>query len=202
MAGGKRIAVLISGFGSNLQALIDAIAAGQLGAEIALVAADRADAFGLQRAQQAGIATLLAVPTREQRRDPRARERYDAKLAAGVAMAAPDLIVLAGFMRVLSPAFLDRFAGRVINLHPALPGTFAGTRAIERAFDAAHAGAIERTGVMVHWVVPAVDAGPVIVSEEVPIASGDTLEALTARVHQVEQRLLVEAVRRCLAASD
>jgi len=196
MVGRRRIAVLVSGFGSNLQAIIDAASAGSLDVEVVLVAADRADAFGLQRAQRAGIATLLAVPTREQRRDPAARAQYDAQLATQVAEVAPDLVVLAGWMRVLSPSFLDRFDGRVINLHPALPGTFAGTHAIERAFDAARAGTIDRTGVMVHRVVPEVDAGPVIVSEEVAIAGDDTLETLTARIHQVEQRLLVEAIRR------
>ena len=107
----------------------------------------------------------------------------------------PDLIVLAGWMHVLSPAFLDRFPLRVLNLHPALPCQFLGTHAIERAYEAFQRGEIDHTGVMVHWVVPEVDAGPVVASAEVPVYPTDTLDDLEARIHAMEHRLLVDAIR-------
>ena len=119
---------------------------------------------------------------------------YDAGLADLVAGVAPDLVVLAGWMRVLGPAFIARFPGRVLNIHPALPGCFPGVDAIARAYAAFGRGEIAHTGVMVHWVVPEVDAGPLIASAPVPIYPDDTLDALEARVHDVEHRLLVEAV--------
>lgn len=189
----QRLAVLISGSGSNLQAIIDAIAASRLHAQIVVVASNRREAFGLTRAEQAGIPTLY-VPLQPFREAGQPRELYDAELAQQVASFAPDLIVLAGWMHVLSPAFLDCFPGRVLNLHPALPGQFVGTHAIQHAFEAFQRGEIDHTGVMVHWVVPEVDAGPVIASAEVPIEPGDTLDDLEARIHAVEHRLLVEAI--------
>ncbi len=106
----------------------------------------------------------------------------------------PDLVVLAGWMLVLSEVFLDRFPDRVINLHPALPGTFPGTHAIERAHAAYQRGEIRRTGVMVHRVVPEIDAGPVVTVEPVPIFPDETVEELEARIHHVEHNLIVAAV--------
>ena len=194
----KRLAVLISGSGSNLQAIIDAIAAGQLDAQIVVVASNRRDAFGLVRAERAGIPTLYS-PFKSYKDAGRPRTAYDADLADQVAAHAPDLVVLAGWMHVLSPAFLDRFSGRVLNLHPALPGQFAGTHAIQRAYDAFQRGEIDHTGVMVHWVVPEVDAGPVVASAHVPIYPGDNLDDLEARIHAVEHRLLVNAIRAALS---
>ena len=102
-------------------------------------------------------------------------------------------------MHILSPAFLDRFPGQVLNLHPALPGQFAGTDAIGRAYEAFRRGEIDHTGVMVHWVAPEVDAGPVIAAAKVPIYAADTLADLEARVHETEHRLLVEAVGQVVA---
>lgn len=192
-----RLAVLISGSGTNLQAIIDAIAAGRLDAQVVVVVSNRREAFGLVRAERAGIPTLY-FPLKPYTEAGRPRTDYDADLAERVAAYAPDLVVLAGWMHVLSPAFLDRFPGRVLNLHPALPGQFPGTHAIQRAFEAFQRGEIDHTGVMVHWVVPEVDAGPVIVSEAVPIFPSDTVDDLEARVHAVEHRLLVEAIRRAL----
>ncbi|MCS6845753.1 MAG: phosphoribosylglycinamide formyltransferase [Caldilineales bacterium] len=192
-----RLAVLISGSGTNLQAIMDAIAAGRLDAQIVVVVSNRRDAYGLVRAGRAGIPTLY-VPLKPYTEAGRPRADYDADLAERVAAYAPDLVVLAGWMHVLSPSFLDRFPGRVLNLHPALPGQFPGTHAIQRAFEAFRRGEIDHTGVMVHWVVPEVDAGPVIASEVVPILPTDTVDDLEARVHAVEHRLLVEAIRRAL----
>lgn len=192
------LAVLISGSGTNLQAIIDATRAGALDATIAVVVANRRQAYGLTRARQAGIPTLY-FPLKPYRDAGRSREEYDADLAQRVAAYAPDLIVLAGWMHVFTAAFLDRFPQRVINLHPALPGQFAGTHAIARAFAAFQRGEIDHTGVMVHWVIPDVDAGPVLASEAVPIYPTDTLDDLEARIHAVEHRLLVDAIRQVCA---
>lgn len=195
----KRIVVLISGSGTNLQALIDATQDGRLAAEIALVVSNRKAAYGLVRAQAAGIETLY-WPLRPYRDAGKSREQYDAALAAKVAAFQPDLVVLAGWMHILSPAFLDAFPGRVINLHPALPGQFAGTHAIERAYAAFQRGEISHTGCMVHLAIPEVDAGAVIVQADVPISPADSLADLEARLHKTEHRILVEAVGRMLNA--
>ncbi len=189
-----RLAVLISGSGTNLQAILDAIAGGRLAAEVALVVSNRKAAFGLTRARQAGTATLY-FPLKPYRQAQKSREAYDADLAEQVRGYQPDLIVLAGWMHVLSPAFLNHFPQRVINLHPALPGEFAGVGAIERAFEAYQRGQITHSGCMVHYTVPQVDAGPVIAQTIVPIFDDDTLETFEARMHAAEHRLIVEAVQ-------
>ncbi|MGQ9585799.1 MAG: phosphoribosylglycinamide formyltransferase [Anaerolineae bacterium] len=194
-----RLAVLISGFGSNLQAILDAVRDGRLaGAEVAVVVSNRASAYGLERARQAGVPTEVHA-LRPYLQDGRGRRAYDRDLACLLRRYGAEWVVLAGWMHVLSDAFLSRFPQRVINLHPALPGEFPGTHAIERAWEAYKRGDIQRTGVMVHLVPDEqVDAGPVLLQEEVPILPDDTLETLEARIHQVEHRLLVEAVRQCL----
>ncbi|PKO21971.1 MAG: phosphoribosylglycinamide formyltransferase [Chloroflexi bacterium HGW-Chloroflexi-1] len=189
-----RLVVLISGDGSNLQAIIDAVRAGKLAAQIVAVISNRRAAFGLTRAQQIGIPTHH-FPLKPYRDEGRSRQAYDAHLADLVAAYAPDLVVLAGWMHLLSPAFLDRFPGRVFNLHPALPGQFAGVHAIQRAYEAFQRGEIDHTGVMVHRVIPEMDAGPVVATAEAPIYPEDTLADLEARVHATEHRLLVEAIR-------
>jgi formyltetrahydrofolate-dependent phosphoribosylglycinamide formyltransferase len=189
----KRLAVFISGNGSNLQAIIDAVQVGELEAQIEVVVSNRRDAYGLVRAERAGIPTLY-FPLKPYRDMGHSREKYDADLADQVAAYKPDLIVLAGWMHVLSPAFLDRFPNHVLNLHPALPGQFPGTHAIQRAYEAFQRGEIDHTGVMVHWVVPEVDAGPAIATAEVPIYPTDSLDDLEARIHATEHRLLVEAL--------
>jgi formyltetrahydrofolate-dependent phosphoribosylglycinamide formyltransferase len=196
----QRLAVLISGNGSNLQAIMDAIEAGQLAAQIVAVVSNRREAYGLVRARRAGLPALY-FPLKPYRDAGRPRAAYDADLAARVAAYGPDLIVLAGWMHVFTQAFLDRFAGCVLNLHPALPGQFPGTHAIQRAHEAFRRGEIAQTGVMVHWVVPDVDAGPVVVFAPVPICPADTLDDLEARVHATEHRLLVEAIRRVIGSS-
>jgi formyltetrahydrofolate-dependent phosphoribosylglycinamide formyltransferase len=191
----KRLAVFISGNGSNLQAIIKAIRKHELEAQIVVVVSNREKAYGLTRARRAGIPTLY-FPFKPYQEAQRSREAYDADLAARVAAYKPDLIVLAGWMHILSAAFLDRFPERVINLHPALPGQFPGMHAIERAYESFLEGAIESTGVMVHQVVPKVDAGPVIVQEEVPIYADDSLDELETRIHTTEHQLIVAAIRQ------
>ncbi|MDQ1301336.1 MAG: phosphoribosylglycinamide formyltransferase [Chloroflexota bacterium] len=190
----KRLAILISGSGSNLQAIIDAVQAGQLDAQIAVVISNRREAYGLARAERAGLPTLY-FPLKPYRDAGRPREDYDADLAERITGFAPDLIVLAGWMHILGPAFLARFRGRVLNLHPALPGQFPGTHSIQHAHEAYGRGEIDHTGVMVHWAVPEVDAGAVIAQATVPIFPSDTLAALETRIHQAEHRLLVDAIR-------
>lgn len=188
----QRLVILISGNGSNLQAILDACAAGELNAQVVAVISNRAEAFGLERARRANI------PALHQPKDPtQTRPAYDAELAGVVVSYQPDWVVLAGWMRLLTSAFLDRFPHRVINLHPALPGAFPGVHAIERAFEAYQRGAITHTGVMVHLVPnEGVDSGPVLAQEVVPIHTDDTLASLEARVHAVEHRLLVHTLQQ------
>jgi phosphoribosylglycinamide formyltransferase-1 len=211
-----RLGVLISGSGSNLQALIDAIESKQLpGVEIALVVSNKADAYGLQRAlthrlpaiylpwgkRTVGAQFIGPKPTMSE---------SEIQLTALLRLFQVDLIVLAGWMRILSAAFLEQFPQRVINIHPALlpdDGTgstytttngtlipvFRGLHAVQQALDAG----VKITGSCVHFVTPVVDAGPVICRQEVAIEEGDTEGTLHERLKVVEHRLIVEAVRRC-----
>ncbi len=198
MSGGglARLVVLASGQGTNLQALIDATRSGGLQATIVGIVSHSATAIALERGKRFGIpGVFVATPSKRMDRDA-----WDLALAERVAAMEPALIVLAGWMRILGPAFLDRFPGRVINLHPALPGELPGVDAITRAFEEAEAGHRDRTGVMVHLVVPEVDAGPVLLEEIVPIPKGMTLDELEAAVHAVEHRLIVEGTARALAS--
>lgn len=192
-----RIVVFISGNGSNLQAILDACADGTLDAEVVGVVSNRRKAFGLERARRAGVETTY-FPLGPFKKRGASRAAYDAALAEAVAPFQAQTIVLAGWMHILSPAFLEAVACPVLNLHPALPGAFPGTHAIERALAAAQAGEIDHTGVMVHHVVPEVDAGPVVATEVVPIAPDDTLDTLAARMHATEHHLLVRAVGETL----
>ncbi len=189
-----RIAVLISGNGSNLQALIDAIQQGKLDAEIAVVVSNRKAAYGLSRAEQAGISRLY-FPLKPYTDQGLSRTQYDLDLAQQLRPYSVDWIVLAGWMHIFSPDFLEQFPNRVLNLHPALPGAFPGTDGIERAFDAFQRGEVASGGCMVHFVVPEIDAGQVIAQSAVPIEPTDTLETFEARVHEAEHRLIVEAIR-------
>jgi len=196
-----RLVVLISGSGSNLQAIIDSIASRHLDAEIVLVVSNRKSAYGLERAAAAGIPCLI-FPFKPYRDAGQPRDLYDADLADQVAAHTPDLIVLAGWMHILSPAFLDRFPGQVINLHPALPGTFPGTDAIHRTYEAYQRGEVQHGGCMIHTVIPEVDAGEVIVKEIVPIMPDDTLEQFEEHIHSAEHRIIVEAIRRRIKQSQ
>lgn len=184
------LAVLVSGNGSNLQALIDA------DLDIAVVVSNRPTAFALERAGRAGIPIVcseLSVALAA----GRTRADYDADLARLLGNYQPDRVVLAGWMHILSSAFLDAFPGRVLNLHPALPGAFPGPDAIAQAFAAARRGEIDHTGVMVHLVPDdGVDSGPVLAQEPVEIRPEDTLASLTERIHGVEHRLLVDTLGR------
>ncbi len=195
----RRLVVLASGQGTNLQAILDATREGasdRLDARVVGVLSHNASAIALARAERFGVPGSF-IPLPSKKAD---RPAWDAALADRVDAMTPDLVVLAGWMRILGTSFLDRFPGRVINLHPALPEELPGVDAIARAWDEAQTGKRDRTGVMVHVVVPEIDAGPVLVHEVVPIAPGMSLDALEAAVHAVEHRLIVEGVRRALAA--
>jgi formyltetrahydrofolate-dependent phosphoribosylglycinamide formyltransferase len=185
-----RLVVMASGTGSNLQAILDACAHGRLEAEVVAVVSDRDNAYALKRAADAGVPSVhVGRHAGEERAD------YDARLADVVAGFAPDVVVLAGWMRILTTSFLGWFPDRVINLHPALPGELPGAHAIERAWQEALAGQRTRTGVMVHRVPDeGVDDGPVLATTEVPIRPDDTLESLAARVHAAEHILLVDTL--------
>lgn len=186
-----RLVVLVSGNGSNLQAILDACESGSLPARVVAVVSDKSDAHALRRAADAGVPSVHIG-----RRPNETRHDYDARLTDVVAGFAPDLIVLAGWMRILTTDFLGWFPDRVVNLHPARPGELPGTHAIERAWHESLAGDRTSTGVMVHLVPDGgVDDGPVLATEDVPIHPDDTLETLTARIHDVEHRLLVDTIR-------
>ena len=189
-----RLVVLISGNGSNLQAIFDACASGELPASIASVISNKADAFGLTRARNAGVEAIHFSKLENE-----SRSDYDSRLASYITTKLPNYIILAGWMRILSSSFLSSFPNRVINLHPALPNTFPGTHAIERAFEAFQRGEIKHTGVMVHLVPDeGVDNGPVLATEIVSIHKDDSLESLETRVHQIEHMLLVKALKEVL----
>ncbi len=187
-----RLVVLVSGTGSNLAAIIAACAAGELDAEVVGVVANK-PAGGIDKAEAAGIPTVVLAPEKGE-----ARTDYDRRLTAVVADFDPDLVVMAGWMRITTMAFLENFD--VVNLHPALPGAYPGLHAIERAFDDWVAGSIDAGGVMVHWVPDeGVDDGPVIAQRTVPFVTGDTLESFETRVHQTEHELIVEAIALALS---
>jgi len=190
----SRLVVLISGNGSNLQAILDACARNELPASVVAVISNKADAYGLVRAQNAGIEAVdFSKLETESRRD------YDSRLAGYVTTKLPDYIILAGWMRILTSAFLDHFPDRVINLHPALPGMFPGTRAIERAYEAFKQNQISHTGVMVHLVPDeGVDNGPVLATEKIEFNAGESIDVFEARVHSVEHRLLVQTLKTIL----
>ncbi len=192
-----RLVVLASGNGSNLQAVIDACAESRLDAVVAGVVSDKPEAYALTRAHEAGV-THVAVPKRKEE----SRGDYDRALADVVASFDPDWVLLLGWMRVLSPGFLDRFPGRVVNLHPALPGAYPGTHAIERAFEDWKSGGKPESGVMTHLVPDSgVDDGPVLGTRTVPILPGDTLEAFEERVHEAERALVFETLGRLISES-
>ena len=189
----KRIVVLISGSGTNLQALIDASQQGHIDGDIVGVISNRKSAYGLVRAADADIPHQV-VPYAPFKSKDEGRRAYDAHLASVVSEYSPDWIVLAGFMRILGVEFLSQFEHRVINLHPALPEAFPGTDAIARAWRAHQADGLEDTGVMVHFVVEEVDAGPVLGTRTLEMGQFTSLEALESAMHTLEHALLVEVV--------
>ncbi len=193
MAAVKRVVVLLSGSGTLLQALLDAIAAGEVEAEVAAVVSDQPGAQGLERARRAGI-TALAHPL------PKGGDRaaWDAELTGIVARFEPDLVVSAGFMKLLGATFLDAFGGRTINTHPALLPSFPGMHGPR---DALRAG-VKVSGATVFLVDAGVDTGRILLQGAVDVLADDDIESLHERIKVVERRLLVEAVRGWDAKHD
>lgn len=185
----KNIVILISGTGSNMAAIVQAQHAQQwpqrLNAQVSAVISNRADAAGLQWARERGLATQVV----DHRQYP-SREAFDAELAQAIEAHQPALVVLAGFMRVLGDAFVHRFAGRLINIHPSLLPAFPGLHTHQRALDAG----CRFAGATVHWVIPELDAGPIIDQAVVPILPGDTAATLAARVQSQEHLLYPRAI--------
>lgn len=189
-----KLVVLVSGNGSNLQVILDACDLAELPAAVVAVISNKPDAYGLIRAQSAGV-EAIAFPLA----DGETRPDYDSRLAALVTTYNPDYVILAGWMRLLTANFLSAFQNRVINLHPALPGTFPGTHAIERAYEAWQHGEIDHTGVMIHLVPDeGVDNGPVLATQKILFQPGETLEQFEHRVHAVEHQLLLETIKNIL----
>jgi phosphoribosylglycinamide formyltransferase-1 len=184
-----RLAVLISGRGSNLQAIIDAIRAGRLAATVAVVISNVADAPGVARAKAAGIETRV-LP----HRGYASRDAYDRALADVLREFEVDLVCLAGFMRLLGASFLDAFPNRVVNIHPSLLPAFPGVDAQRQAFS----HGVKVTGVTVHLVTADLDAGPIVMQRAVAVRDDDTPETLAARVLDEEHRLYPEAIQRVL----
>lgn len=184
------LGVLISGRGSNLQAIIDAIAAGRLDAKIALVISNRADAAGLERARAAGIETLV-LPHKSYPD----RAAYDRALAAALKSRGVVLVCLAGFMRLLGPAFIEQFPNAVLNVHPSLLPAFPGVDGQRQALE----HGVKVAGATVHFVTPELDAGPIVCQSAVPVLDDDTEETLSARILAEEHRIYPDAIGRVLS---
>ena len=182
-----KLGILISGRGSNLQAIIDAIATGDRAASIAVVISNRADAAGLARAEEARIPTL--VMSHKAHPD---RASYDRALAAELKARGVELVCLAGFMRLLGAEFIDQFPDAVLNIHPSLLPAFPGLDAQHQAFEYG----VTVTGATVHLVTAELDAGPIVCQAAVPVLDADTAETLAARILEAEHRLYPEGIRR------
>ncbi len=180
------IVVLISGQGSNLQAIMDAIARGGLPATLRAVISNRADAPGLERAARAGIPAKTLS-----HRDFPDRQAYDRALRTLIDRYHPDLVVLAGFMRILTPTFVAHYAGRLLNIHPSLLPAFTGLNTHQRALEAG----VAEHGTSVHFVTADLDAGPVIAQARIPVRPDDTPQTLAARVKPLEHRLYPLVIR-------
>jgi phosphoribosylglycinamide formyltransferase 1 len=182
----KRIAVLLSGRGSNFEALADSIAAGRLpDAEIVLVVSNRENAPGIEKARQRGIPARV-IPSKGLE-----REAYDRLVVAALEEVRADLVCLAGFMRLLSPYFVERFRGRILNIHPSLLPAFPGLEAQRQALE----HGVKFAGCTVHFVDENLDAGPIVLQSVVPIRDDDTPETLSARILDEEHRIYPEAAR-------
>lgn len=176
----KRFAVFASGHGSNLQAIIDSIKKKKINGELCVVVSDNKNAYALKRALRAGIATVVVDPKKF-----KSRQTFDKAIIGELKSFSVDFVVLAGYMRILSPYFVKMFRKKILNIHPALLPSFKGAHAIKDAFEAG----VAKTGVTVHFVDEQVDHGPIIAQEALAIRKRDTLKTLEARIHALEHKL-------------
>jgi phosphoribosylglycinamide formyltransferase-1 len=181
----KRLGILISGRGSNFEAIADQVAAGAIPAEIAVVISNRPEAPGLEAARRRGL-NAVSIPSKGLD-----REVYDRMLIEELCRNSVDLVCLAGFMRLLSAGFIRRFASRILNIHPSLLPAFPGLDAQHQAFE----HGVKLTGCTVHFVDENLDAGPIVLQVAVPVLDGDTVETLSARILAEEHRIYPEAIR-------
>jgi phosphoribosylglycinamide formyltransferase-1 len=186
----KNIGILLSGRGSNFEAIARNVATGKIPAKIALVISNREQAPGLERARQMGLKTLF-LPSKGKE-----REAYDGEVVAAIKEAEVDLVCLAGFMRILSPVFVRAFPGRILNIHPALLPAFPGLDAQKQALDYG----VKFTGCTVHVVDEGMDTGPIVLQAVVPVLDDDNVQTLSARILKEEHRIYSEAV--CLMLED
>lgn len=175
-----RLCVLISGNGSNLQAMIDSVQSGRLHADIVAVIANKANAYGLARAEQAGIPAVCV-----EHKNFESREEYDMVLKETIDSYTPDCVVLAGFMRILTADFVHHYAGKLLNIHPSLLPKYKGLNTHQRAIE----NGDKEHGVSVHFVTPELDGGPVIIQSRVPVFPEDTPDELAARVQEQERQI-------------
>lgn len=182
----KSIVVLISGSGSNLQAILDAVASGFIAGRVAAVISNKAGVYGLERAQHAGVPALVL-----DHKSFSDRQSYDVALMAKIDEFAPDLVVLAGFMRILTADFVAHYQGRLLNIHPSLLPKYQGLNTHQRAIDAGD----KEHGCSVHFVTAELDGGPVVLQAKVPIFAGDDAAMVAARVHEQEHRIYPLVVR-------
>jgi len=180
------IAVLCSGNGTNLQAIIDSVKAGYIPAKIELVISDKKEAFALSRAKRAGIETIAL-----DKKDYKSREEFDKEIIKHLKKSNVELVVLAGFMRLLSPYFIKEYKDKIINIHPALLPSFKGTHGVKDALDSG----VKVTGVTVHFVDEHLDNGPIILQRYVDIRDDDTEETLLERIHKEEHKIYPEAIK-------
>jgi phosphoribosylglycinamide formyltransferase-1 len=176
----KRIVVLISGGGTNLQAIINACKEGYINGEVVAVISNKADVYGLIRAEQAGISHVVLS-----HKDHDSRESYDQALVSKINSFSPDLVVLAGFMRILTADFVQTYSGKLLNIHPSLLPKYQGLNTHQRAIEAKDS----EHGVSVHFVTEELDGGPVILQAKVPVFKDDSADDLASRVHQQEHRI-------------
>ena len=188
----RRIGVLVSGRGTNLQSILDAVAAGSLDGTVEVVLSNRREAPGLVRAREAGVDASYLDPRRSTSRDA-----YDRAIADELKARAVDLVCLAGYMRLIGPPLLDAFPLRILNIHPSLLPSFPGLEAQRQAID----HGVKVSGATVHLVTAELDGGPIVLQGSVPVLSGDTVESLSARILVEEHRLYPQAIRIMLAGS-
>ncbi|KAF6015870.1 hypothetical protein HII12_000433 [Brettanomyces bruxellensis] len=211
----KSILVLISGNGTNLQALIDNCKSGKIPGKITHVISSSAKAYGLERASKANIPTTVhrlytyykGISKEDKENRIKARAKFDRDLATLILdkLGKPDLIVCAGWMLILSSEFLKPMEAAnvpIINLHPALPGAFEGTHAIERSWDAGQKGLVNKGGCMIHYVIEQVDRGQPLIVKEIPVIKGETVEDFEARIHAQEHVAIVEGTIKVLKGLD